>query len=329
MLMSKNWMHSVWSWDNCFNALALAYAYPDQAWAQIELMFEHQNEAGALPDALTDYCNVWAFQKPPVYGIIIKKLMEQKVVADRQLPDIYRHLSALTNFWFRYRDLNGNGVPEYFHGNDSGWDNATLFDMGFALESADLCTFLICQMDLLSEIAPKLNKNDEGREWKDQADRLLRYMLKELWIDEHFVARNINTGEWNEQSQSLLPYIPIILADRLPADYRNKLIADLKKSGNLNEYGLATENPNSPLYMPDGYWRGPIWAPTTWLIVRGLDRCGEKEFASEIARRFCDLGIRSGFPENYNALTGEPLRDRAYTWTSSVFLAMLFDYIKD
>jgi len=31
---------------------------------------------------------------------------------------------------------------------------------------------------------------------------------------------------------------------------------------------------------------------------------------------------RSGFAENFDALTGDGLRDRAYTWTASVYLLL-------
>jgi len=48
-----------------------------------------------------------------------------------------------------------------------------------------------------------------------------------------------------------------------------------------------------------------------------------------VARRFCDLAKQSGFAENYNARTGEPLRDHAYTWTSSVFLILAHEYLAD
>jgi putative isomerase len=34
------------------------------------------------------------------------------------------------------------------------------------------------------------------------------------------------------------------------------------------------------------------------------------------------MAARSGMAENYNALTGAGLRDRAYTWTASVFLLL-------
>jgi putative isomerase len=39
-----------------------------------------------------------------------------------------------------------------------------------------------------------------------------------------------------------------------------------------------------------------------------------------VRRRFCDTVARSGIAENYEALTGEGLRERGFTWTSSIFL---------
>ncbi len=88
--------------------------------------------------------------------------------------------------------------------------------------------------------------------------------------------------------------------------------------------GLSTEQVNSEFYRSDGYWRGPIWAPSTMLIIDGLDRCGESELADLAAVRFCRMAQKSGMAENYDALTGDGLRDRAFTWTSSVYL-ILFD----
>lgn len=94
----------------------------------------------------------------------------------------------------------------------------------------------------------------------------------------------------------------------------------------LTPYGFATESPNSASYDSDGYWLGPIWAPSTILILDGLAACGEETFAYEVAERFCDLVTENGFAENFNALTGTGLRDLAYTWTPSVFLTLAHDY---
>ena len=94
------------------------------------------------------------------------------------------------------------------------------------------------------------------------------------------------------------------------------MLAD-RIEAHLTPYGLATELPASPHYRPDGYWRGPIWAPATVLIEDGLRRGGHHRLADEISARFRALCEKHGFAENFDALTGTGLRDRAYTWTAA------------
>lgn len=72
------------------------------------------------------------------------------------------------------------------------------------------------------------------------------------------------------ENQSLLPYLCLILGDRLPKEYRKNMIDKLK--------------------------------------------CGR--FITD-----------HGFAENYNAVTGEGLRDRAYTWTSSGVFILAEEYL--
>ena len=95
----------------------------------------------------------------------------------------------------------------------------------------------------------------------------------------------------------------------------------------FTSHGFATESPSSPFYRDDGYWRGPIWAPSTMLMIDGLEKCGEAALAREAARRFVDMTAASGFAENFDALSGKGLRDLAYTWTASVALVLARDYL--
>jgi glycogen debranching enzyme len=176
-------------------------------------------------------------------------------------------------------------------------------------------------MEVLAEIAGKIGKKDEAEEWRLQSEQLLTGMIEHFWDGERFTAKRSGTHEVIE-SDSLVLSIPLILGKRLPGDILEKLIEGVKDKGFLTKHGLATELPSSPFYREDGYWRGPIWAPTTLLVVDGLLSAGEQELALEIARRFCAMANKSGMAENYNALTGEGLRDPAFTWTSSVFLIL-------
>ena len=329
MLMSKNSMGSVWSWDHCFNAMALAAVDPAGAWDNFMLMFDNQDEFGALPDSVNDRERVWNFCKPPIHGWALRDMMRRGAVNRARLREVYRPLSRWTDWWMKHRDDDRNGLPQYNHGNDSGWDNATVFDDGCPVEGPDLAAYLVIQMDVLAQIARQLGQPAAARAWTNKADRLLGRLVEELWRGDQFVTQRMRDRTVAEPSDCLINFMPIVLGDRLPAAIRTAMVASLKRPGRLiTRHGLATESPRSPEYEPDGYWRGPIWAPPTMIVVDGLNRCGERALAQDLARRFCDLCLRSGFAENFDALTGAGLRDRAYTWTSSVFLLLARDYLR-
>jgi len=184
-------------------------------------------------------------------------------------------------------------------------------------------------MDVLHELAKKLGYAEEAFRWKQKSDKLLSLILSNQWNGDKFVTVNTDDHSLNNKNLSLMAFLPIVLGKKLPADIRSKLICSLKNDGYLTKWGLATENINSPLYKDDGYWRGPIWAPSTMIIVDGLNKCGEHELAKEISRRFCNLCSKSGFAENFDAKTGKGLRDLAYTWTASIFLILGHEYLNE
>ena len=328
MYMSKNWMTQVWSWDHCFNAMALTYQNPALAWDQLMLMFDHQNEIGALPDSFSDKLVVWNFCKPPIHGWALKWMLDHTdFITPAHLKEIYTPLCKWTDWWFKHRDDDQDGLPQYHHGNDSGWDNSTVFETGIPLEGPDLAAFLVIQMETLAEVASRLGKDRAAKQWLKRATDLLARLLAHSWRDDHFVAPR--SGDHTiQESETLLLYLPLILGQRLPEEVRAKLLAGLTQQNRfMTPYGLATESPASPLYESDGYWRGPIWASATMIMVEGLAACGAHELARKISRQFCDMAALNGMAENYDALTGVGLRDKAYTWTSSVFLILAHEYL--
>lgn len=117
--------------------------------------------------------------------------------------------------------------------------------------------------------------------------------------------------------------MPLVLGDALPSAVFERSVDRLEHGGYVTPHGLATEPVTSPHYQADGYWRGPIWAPTTMLLVDGLRRGGRGDLADDIARRFVATCTAGGMAENFDALTGEGLRDLSMTWTASVFLTLL------
>jgi hypothetical protein len=319
VLMSKHWMDKVWSWDHCFNALALAAGEPGLAWDQFHLPFDHQDPSGALPDSITHSEVLYNFVKPPIHGWALGRLRSHLPLQPGQLLEVYERLAGWTRFWLDFRRAPGHGLPHYQHGNDSGWDNSSTFDGDRVLETADLAAFLILQTRELESLATELDRADEARQWRTTGDGLRSAMLDELWDGSRFVARGAISANPRAGS-SLLDLMPIVLGADLPAEVSSALAA--RTAGHLTAHGLATEALASPHYAADGYWRGPIWAPSTILIEDGLRRAGHTGLADDISSRFLALCEKSGFAENFDAETGAGLRDRAYTWTASGYLIL-------
>ncbi|MBR4744059.1 MAG: hypothetical protein IK082_07715 [Oscillospiraceae bacterium] len=333
MLMAKKFMTSTWSWDHCFNALAMAdLADPTMgkkiALNQFSAPFWLQTEQGVLPDMWNpDVETRWGTTKPPIHGWCFGKLMDRFDFTTEELETVYDRLEKWTGWWMEHSDTDGDGIPDYPQGCDSGWDNSTLFDIGFFLESPDLPAFLILQMRTLARISGKLGNEERERYWMDRSDALTTLFLEHSWNGEGFVAKRSGTHEYDERPTSLLSLMPLVLGDLLPEEIFGKL-ADRLECDFLTENGPATEMPASEKYDPDGYWRGPIWAPTTYLIVDGLRRGGREELAKTVAERYCAMSARKakGNYENFDALTGLGRRAPGYTWAASVYMLLHREY---
>ncbi|MEU2337635.1 trehalase family glycosidase [Streptomyces sp. NPDC006654] len=321
VLMSKHWMDKVWSWDHCFNALALAPGCPELALDQFALPFDHQDAAGALPDSVTHSEVLYNFVKPPIHGWAfghLRRLLPEPL-DQNQLAEAYVRLERWTTFWRTARRAPGAELPHYQHGNDSGWDNATTFDPERVVVTADLAAFLVLQLRELAALAQELGRDDAARHWTAAAEETQAALLDQLWTGERFVARGVASGDtWS--SASLLDLMPVALGEHLPGEVSGALADHIR--AHLTPYGLATELPTSPHYLADGYWRGPIWAPATVLVEDGLRRAGHQRLADDISARFRALCETHGFAENFDAVTGTGLRDRAYTWTAGSYLLL-------
>lgn len=315
--MSKNHMINIWSWDNAFSALGIAAMDPALAFDQFAVIYDHQHASGLLPDFVNDREASFAFTKPPVHGWAILRLIEDHpdwLTEPRRtalLPWLERQLS----YWLTFTRKDANSLPAWFHGNDSGWDNASFFAEGGPVVSPDLPSFLILTCDCLARLDPS-----RAAHWQAEADRLTGLLLS-LWTGETFGTRLAAEPGRLRTDDSLIGFMPLLIGGRLPREMADRLTQRLSQ-GWITDWGPATERPQSPLYEPDGYWRGPIWAPTTLLLWDGLRRQNRLDLAADIARRFCRLCETSGMAENFDALTGAGLRDRAFAWTSAAYLVL-------
>jgi glycogen debranching enzyme len=238
----------------------------------------------------------------------------------KHLNEVYLPLSRWTDWWFANRDTDGDGIPEYQNGNDSGWDNATPFSLGVPLESPDLAAYLVVQMDVLADVASRIGRPADARRWRARADRLFAQMMQTQWRGDRFVA-SLAGSDRTTEADSLLLWVPMILGERLAPDVRRALVTGVQRRF-VTDHGVATESPKSPRYEGDGYWRGPVWGPSTLLVVDGLVACGARDVAMQVARGYTTSLQGSSMPENFDALTGQARKDTGFSWTAAAFLLL-------
>lgn len=327
--MSKNHMINIWSWDNAFSALGVAGVDAELAFDQFAVIFDHQDASGLLPDYINDRDVLFAFTKPPVHGwaVSLIQTMHPSFLTPARKAYLREKIGKQVDYWLAYARAGEKNLPSYFHGNDSGWDNATFFAEGGPVISPDLPTFLILACDALATLL----EDDAARAaaWRAKADALQAMLINRLWTGETFRARLATHPERPLPGQNLIQFMPLLLGERLPRTMTDKLLARVDEGGFVTDWGPATESPASPFYEDDGYWRGPIWAPTTLLLWDGLRRQGEKERAKAIAEKFCSLAAKNGMAENFDARSGRGLRDRAFAWTSAAYLLLAASISQD
>lgn len=90
---------ALWSWDNCFNAMALNEICPELAFDQLTLPYRFQSETGVLPD-LISYNNeiYYGITKPPIHGWAFSKMIKEHKFTDDQLAFVYEHMSKQTDW---------------------------------------------------------------------------------------------------------------------------------------------------------------------------------------------------------------------------------------
>jgi glycogen debranching enzyme len=329
--MAKGLMNSVWPWDHCFNALALGETDIDAGLDQWMIPFNLQRENGQIPDKTGAEDTFWGCTKPPIHGWALGKLMDMHPISNQRLEAIYPRLVKWTNFWFTDRDINKNGLPGFSGNNfgwESGWDNSTVSGGTIENEAPELQAYLILQMQTLARVADQLGRKDEADQWRHRAAQHLALFRRSYWIDGELVTRLDGGGRIIHHATSLQPMMSLALGGSMDKDMFDALVKNL--DGFKTDLGLASEMPTSPQYKPDGYWRGPIWAPAMYLIIDGLNRGGRRDLAVDLARRY-DLLIRKarGYYENFDAKSGQGLRTKAYTWSAAVHILLLHEYAGD
>jgi hypothetical protein len=274
------------SWHQVYHSMAMSDA--NMAVQILMNMFPNQDEFGELPDLITeDYINITA-TKPPIHGLGALWLMERAgdFIARAQYEEMYRGFEKLYIFWTTLRDTDGDGVPQYNHGCESGYDFSLMFAKGVPVETPDIISYVALLAEALGEIAAKLGNTDSEQMWLDRERKLLDALFTKFWNGERFIAKLSGLHETVE-FEGLEAYFPFMLGKRLPQHIADKMAQDLK-SRYATPFGLRSmpKSGQSPV-------SGTIMGFSQVKILPGLYAAGQKKLAVELLRGFVNHGAEN------------------------------------
>ncbi len=88
-------------------------------------------------------------------------------------------------------------------------------------------------------------------------------------------------------------------------------------------YPIPSVPASSNWFQPTGYWQGPTWLNTNWLIIDGLKRYGFKDVAEAVSMSSVEMVQAHGCYEYFNPLDGTPAGIPNFSWTASLAIDLI------
>jgi hypothetical protein len=256
-----------------------------------------------------------------------------------RLKEIYPPLLAYYQWFKKYRTWPDGSY--FATGWSSGMDNQPRLPEGFMAEwdhaqMAWIDTNLqqIYAAKTLIKIANTIQASEGVADLENEIIHLTQYVNKYMWNDQsNFYYDRKQDGSLSNV-KSIASYWALIAAV-VPI---NKQDAFIQHLNNKDEFArvhrVPTLSADEPDFNPNGgYWRGAVWAPTNYMVLRGLTNYKQDSLAFEIAlnhlNNVVEVYTKTGYlRENYapDKVQGNSTLDYV-GWTGLVPISVLFEYV--
>jgi alpha,alpha-trehalase len=253
--------------------------------------------------------------------------VEVTLKSKRNYLEMYKHLRAgaesgidFSSRWFG----DGKNISSIQTTNIIPVDlNSLLYNLEITLSKANLVSG---HDSLANEFRKRANRRSVAIDkycWNAKLDFYTDYNFKTQRILGNITPAGMYPFCFFESKPDYLS----LLAKKAAEAIKTKLLKDGGIAASENKTGQQWDSPNG-------------WAPLQWMTIWGLDRCGQKELANEIALRWIklnnDVYQRTGkLMEKYNVVDihleaggGEYPGQDGFGWTNGVLLALIAKYGK-
>lgn len=312
-------------WDACFTNLGVAQFNIELAKDFLRVLCENQEQDGKIPQFVCATWNRPGESQPPLIAWSAWRIYEQCKDLDF-IREIYEPVSRFVDWWFANRDSDGNGLVEWNHRLESGWDNSPRFENDRRVTAIDLNAYINREMRLLGRMAELLGMEHDKLAWakwaKEHAQKMRARLLDR--DDGVFFDRIVET---KRLLKLLTPasFMPLWTEVEMPLRMAHEMIVAYL----LNPKHFWGSRPfpvvaySERTYDSEKWWRGPVWPNIAWAMTEALRLHEFPDQHAEAVRRL--LGMMASHDELnelYSSATGEPLGAEGLCWGDSIFMEL-------
>lgn len=200
----------------------------------------------------------------------------------------------------------------------------------------DACVQMQLSANILTEMGRVLDRQADTAWLQEERAALAGLINERLWSEQDAFYYDLWPNGQLSGVKSIGAYWTL-LADLVPPQRLGRFVAHLENPAEFaRPHRVPTLAADHPAYRPDGgYWLGSVWAPTNYMLLRGLTRAGQDDLAYQIAQNHLDQ-VTAVFSqtgtlwENYapeRTAPGQPAKSDFVGWTGLVPIAVLLEYV--
>ena len=245
--------------------------------------------------------------------------------------------------WFRSYRTWRDGTY-WSSGLGCGMDNMprmdeTKYDHGLSparMVWLDTCLQEVLSAQILRRIAAILGRETETGDLDEEIKFLSGYINARLWDPSRQFYFDLDEQDRWSAAYSVGAYWAL-LAEVVPGERLPGFLAHLNEPGQFKRPhrvpSLAADHPG--YHADGGYWRGGVWPPTNYMLLRGLSMYHQDDLAAEIAANHLEMVVevyrRTGTVwENYapeSPAPGTPAKPDFVGWGGLPPVAVLLEYV--
>jgi len=168
-------------------------------------------------------------------------------------------------------------------GLGSGMDNTPRSGSGWICMSAQMAMFY----RYLGKICAHENQTEKATRFYAKSSDIARKINQWMWNRQDGLYYDVDDDGNQVKVKTAASFWPL-LAEICSPQQAHRLVQNLKDAHTFwRTIPFPTLSADHPDYHPEGhYWLGGVWAPTNYMIIKGLQKYGFQEFAAEASEKY-------------------------------------------